>query len=187
MITHCEQKPRSWYNGGNVYLQQRQLTQALEYFEGALKADPFDEMALSNRALARILHKNHEGALEDLNTALHLSTAPMLLYNRACVACLAHASCLPGRAARKKCSVGSFSPSLPGPRFLSHSLVLMLLNRFGEAEDDLTRFLEAGSTGEIDADQLSDAQTKRGWCKFKQDSGSNDAKEQALIDFIEAT
>ena len=74
-----------WYNAGNIYLQQKQLTQALEYYDAALRSEPLDECCLSNRALAHTLRGSRKQALADLGVALELSSAPMLWYNRAVV------------------------------------------------------------------------------------------------------
>jgi tetratricopeptide (TPR) repeat protein len=75
----------AWYNAGNIYLQQRQLSQAKTFYDGALKAEANDECSLSNRALVNTLLGDHASALADLNAASVVSSAPMLFYNRAVV------------------------------------------------------------------------------------------------------
>lgn len=75
----------AWYNAANIYLHQRQLTQATQYYDKAIGTDIDDETVRSNRALARALLKDYTGAREDLDVALEFSQAPMLFYNRAVV------------------------------------------------------------------------------------------------------
>jgi len=73
----------AWYNAANIYLHQRQLNQALKYYDKAIANDADDECVRSNRALTRALAKDYTGAQEDLAAALGMSQAPMLYYNRA--------------------------------------------------------------------------------------------------------
>ena len=47
------------FNAGNIYLQQRQLVQAREFYGRALGADAMDESTLSSRALVNTLLGDH--------------------------------------------------------------------------------------------------------------------------------
>lgn len=75
----------AWYNAGNIYLQQRQLKQAREFYTCALRTEANDECTLSNRALVYTLLGDYKAALGDLTASTAVSNAPMLFYNRAVV------------------------------------------------------------------------------------------------------
>ena len=74
------------YNAANLYLVHRQFAQAISYYTKAIDWNNKDPAAFLNRAIARTVTNDLEGALEDLKSCEVLSPHwSHMYYNRAYV------------------------------------------------------------------------------------------------------
>lgn len=74
----------SYYNAANIYIRQKQYSQAREYLDNAIKWDPSSESAFLNRAIVKVLMKDMKSALNDMNQAVRLFPLAAINYlNRA--------------------------------------------------------------------------------------------------------
>ncbi|KAM9294421.1 tetratricopeptide repeat protein 6 [Gastrophryne carolinensis] len=62
----------AFFNAANLYLHNRQFSQAIDYYSEAIALDPSNESAVLNRGISRMLLKDVQGALQDFQTVLNL-------------------------------------------------------------------------------------------------------------------
>uniref|UniRef100_A0A8D2L8S0 Tetratricopeptide repeat domain 6 n=1 Tax=Varanus komodoensis TaxID=61221 RepID=A0A8D2L8S0_VARKO len=70
----------AYFNAANIYLLNRQFSQANKYYSQALRLDPKNESAFLNRAITNTLLKNFEDAKEDFEKAVCLSPFSAAIY-----------------------------------------------------------------------------------------------------------
>lgn len=58
----------AYYNAANQYFLHRQLSQAISFYSKAVDWNPNDGGAILNRAVAKTIHKDYDGAFEDFAT-----------------------------------------------------------------------------------------------------------------------
>ncbi|XP_071949677.1 uncharacterized protein [Antedon mediterranea] len=63
----------AYFNSANIFFQNRQFSQALEYYNKTLHYNEKDEAAMLNRAITRVLLRDFRGAVEDFYQAQNLS------------------------------------------------------------------------------------------------------------------
>ncbi|XP_075049738.1 tetratricopeptide repeat protein 6 [Mixophyes fleayi] len=74
----------AYFNAANLYLHNRQFSQAREYYSQAIEFDPGNESAVLNRGIANMLLKDVPGALLDFHRVLDLCPVSSAAYfNRA--------------------------------------------------------------------------------------------------------
>ncbi|KAG8560814.1 hypothetical protein GDO81_015139, partial [Engystomops pustulosus] len=74
----------SYFNAANLYLHNRQFSQAKEYYSRAIELDPDNESALLNRGITNMLLRDVQRALGDFHRVLDLCPVSSAAYfNRA--------------------------------------------------------------------------------------------------------
>ncbi|XP_069494511.1 tetratricopeptide repeat protein 6 [Ambystoma mexicanum] len=74
----------AYFNAANVYLQNRQLTQARDYYSKALELDPSNESAALNRAITNMLLCNLPEAMRDFEWVIsRCPSSAAVFFNRA--------------------------------------------------------------------------------------------------------
>ncbi|KAJ3354248.1 cytochrome c oxidase subunit 1 [Entophlyctis luteolus] len=66
----------AYFNIGNIYFSQSRWEIAAMYYNKALEFDPDDDAAYLNRGITRAQLQDADGALDDFNTAVAMSTPP---------------------------------------------------------------------------------------------------------------
>ncbi|XP_063803913.1 tetratricopeptide repeat protein 6 [Pseudophryne corroboree] len=74
----------AYFNAANLYLHNRQFSQAREYYSQAIELDPRNESAVLNRGISNMLLKDVQGALLDFHRVIDLCPVSSAAYfNRA--------------------------------------------------------------------------------------------------------
>ncbi|XP_069806650.1 tetratricopeptide repeat protein 6 [Dendropsophus ebraccatus] len=74
----------AYFNAANLYLHNRQFSQAKEYYSQAIDLDPENESAFLNRGIANMLLQDVQGALEDFHRVIDLCpVSSAAFFNRA--------------------------------------------------------------------------------------------------------
>uniref|UniRef100_A0A8C5QLP0 Tetratricopeptide repeat domain 6 n=1 Tax=Leptobrachium leishanense TaxID=445787 RepID=A0A8C5QLP0_9ANUR len=74
----------AYFNAANLYLHNRQFSQAKEYYTNAIQMDPVNESAILNRGITNMLLQNVQGALQDFQMVINLCPVSSSVYfNRA--------------------------------------------------------------------------------------------------------
>ncbi|KAM8920877.1 tetratricopeptide repeat protein 6 [Pelodytes ibericus] len=74
----------AFFNAANLYLHNRQFSQAKEYYSQAIQMDPGNESAYLNRGITHMLLRDIAGALQDFQTVINLCPFSASVYfNRA--------------------------------------------------------------------------------------------------------
>ncbi|XP_075701122.1 tetratricopeptide repeat protein 6 isoform X2 [Rhinoderma darwinii] len=74
----------AYFNSANLYLHNRQFSQAKEYYSQAIALDPDNESAVLNRGITNMLLQDVQGALEDFYRVIDLCPVSSAAYfNRA--------------------------------------------------------------------------------------------------------
>ncbi|XP_053330275.1 uncharacterized protein LOC128504265 [Spea bombifrons] len=74
----------AYFNAANLYLHNRQFSQAREYYSQAIQRDPGNESAFLNRGITNMLLQNFQGALDDFQRVLDICPVSSSAYfNRA--------------------------------------------------------------------------------------------------------
>ncbi|MEE6491856.1 hypothetical protein FKM82_016399 [Ascaphus truei] len=83
-VTADPQYPLAYFNAANLYLHNRQFSQARPYYSRALELDPTNESAALNRGITNMLLQDVQGALQDFQMAIHLCpVSAAAFFNRA--------------------------------------------------------------------------------------------------------
>ncbi|XP_073495033.1 tetratricopeptide repeat protein 6 isoform X2 [Phyllobates terribilis] len=74
----------AYFNAANLFLHNRQFSQAKEYYSQAIELDPDNESAVLNRGITNMLLNDEREALEDFHTVIDLCPVSSVAYfNRA--------------------------------------------------------------------------------------------------------
>ncbi|KAM4690484.1 tetratricopeptide repeat protein 6 [Rhinophrynus dorsalis] len=74
----------AYFNAANLYLLNRQFSQARDYYTQAVELDPGNESAILNRGITKMLLQDVQGALEDFQIVINLCPVSSAVYfNRA--------------------------------------------------------------------------------------------------------
>ncbi|OCT68656.1 uncharacterized protein ttc6.L [Xenopus laevis] len=85
-ITADPEYSLAYFNAANLYLHNRQFTQAKEYYSRAAALDPANESAVLNRGITNMLLQDGQAALQDFQLVLNLCPVSSAAYfNRASV------------------------------------------------------------------------------------------------------
>ena len=169
-------------NRGVILIYTGDVARAMEDFEKARDLDEGFALAWFNAGNIYLQQRQLAQAQAFYGRAL--DAEPMdecTLSNRALVNTLLgdHKAALADLTAATKVSN---APML----FYNRAVVQMLLLNWAGAEQDLTTYLAYAKDTAFE-EELAEAQTKRGWCKFKKESrdgATNTA--QALMDFVDS-
>lgn len=132
-------KARDEYRKGLMSLADNQLEKSLKHFAGAIRAFPGFYEAYYHQGIAEASRGQNEAALEDFQTALHLSNAQ---YAQAQFG-IAYIYCLEGHAALAETIVRrglELDPNSPNGHVIL-GMVLLKLNRTDEAEKSASEAL----------------------------------------------
>nr|XP_033809328.1 tetratricopeptide repeat protein 6 isoform X2 [Geotrypetes seraphini] len=76
--------PLAYFNAANMYFNNRQFSQARDYYSKALNLEPKNESVLLNRAITNTLLQNVEEAMKDFEKAVSVSpTSAVIYFNKA--------------------------------------------------------------------------------------------------------
>ncbi|XP_018419983.1 PREDICTED: tetratricopeptide repeat protein 6 [Nanorana parkeri] len=83
-ITANPKYPLAYFNAANMYLHNRQFSQAKDYYSRAMELDPSNESAALNRGITNMLLQDVQGALRDFHMVINLCPVSSAAYfNRA--------------------------------------------------------------------------------------------------------